>query len=92
MEFLKSFHAAKHIQDLVPFQLRLACSCQRVVGRPFPITEVFHKSVFLWIIVDVENQCGKIGIVCDRDSTEAFLEQASSPSISFVDGFSVGVE
>jgi hypothetical protein len=92
MECFKSFYTVKYIQNFVAFQLRRTRSNKRGIRRPFPIAEVVHKSVFLRIVVDVENQGHEIRIVCYRDATKPFLEQTTCPSISFVDGFGVGVE
>ena len=48
--------------------------------------------MFLWVVVDIENQIDKIGIAHYGNSTEALFKQASCSSIPFVDGFGVGVE
>src|SRR5262245_32594523 len=52
---------------------RFLCQ-ENSIRRIFPVTEVFHKSMLLWILVNVGDHVPKLALRCDWDALKGVLE------------------
>ncbi len=66
--------AAQPLQDCCPVDACRPFAGQRVIGGVGPIAVVVYEAMFLWVLMDIDNQVGKVFVGCDRDAAERALK------------------
>ena len=57
-----------------------------------PIPKVFGETMFLRVVMNVMNESHKISVRRDRQAAKMMLKQTSGALVSFIDGFSIGIQ